>query len=265
MTHQPLPIQRGFGETLRRDLWWVSPLLVFLSFGAFLVYGTWAAFQNAHYTFGPYLSPFYSPEIWGDSPWAILGPKPAWWPSIIPFSPALLILPFPGIFRFSCYYYRGAYYKGFWADPANCAVGEPRTTYRGEKPWPNAMQNLHRYTMYIALLFVVILSYDAWEALWWDNGAGGKQFGVGLGTLIMIVNVVLIALYTLGCHSLRHIVGGFRDRLAGSPVRAACYAGCSRLNERHGPLAKWSMFSVGFVDVYIRACSMGYITDWRIF
>ena len=110
-------VPRGFGETYRRDAWWVEPLVVFLVLGGFVVYATWAAFQNAHYTYGPYLSPFYSPVIWGDSQHAWFGPKPAWWPALLPFSPALLILPFPGLFRFTCYYYRGAYYKAFWADP----------------------------------------------------------------------------------------------------------------------------------------------------
>ena len=110
-------VPRGLGETYRRDAWWVEPLVVFLVLGGFVVYATWAAFQNAHYTSGPYLSPFYSPVIFGEGEHAWFGPQPAWWPALLPFSPALLILPFPGLFRFTCYYYRGAYYKAFWADP----------------------------------------------------------------------------------------------------------------------------------------------------
>ena len=51
---------------MRRDAWWLQPLVVFMILGGFVVYATWAAFQNAHYTYGPYLSPFYSPEIFGD-------------------------------------------------------------------------------------------------------------------------------------------------------------------------------------------------------
>src|SRR5262249_35914512 len=101
---------RGFGQTTRRDAWWASPLATFVVLSAFVVYATWAAFQNAHYTFGPYLSPFYSPEIFGDPAHAWFGGKPGWWPLGLPFSPALIILPFPGLFRLTCYYYRGAYY-----------------------------------------------------------------------------------------------------------------------------------------------------------
>src|SRR5437867_7017245 len=125
-----LPVVRKFGETSRRDRWWVTPLVVSLAFSAFIVYSTWAALQGNHYHFGPYLSPFYSPEIFGDSPHNWFGPKPGWWPSWLPFSPALLILWAPGGFRLTCYYYRGAYYKAFWADPPSCAVGEPRNKFR---------------------------------------------------------------------------------------------------------------------------------------
>jgi hypothetical protein len=114
-------VSRGFGSTSRRDAWWVAPLAVFLGLGTFVAYSTWAAFQNAHYTFGPYLSPFYAPVLFaspGDTAGlehAWFGVKPDWIPAFLPFSPALLILPFPGLFRFTCYYYRGAYYKAFWA------------------------------------------------------------------------------------------------------------------------------------------------------
>ena len=46
-------VQRKFGETTRRDAWWLQPLLVFLGLSAFIVYATWAAFQGNHYEFGP--------------------------------------------------------------------------------------------------------------------------------------------------------------------------------------------------------------------
>src|SRR6476661_211151 len=54
-------VQRKFGETTRRDFWWIQPLAVFLALSTFIVYATWAAFQGEYYEFGPYLSPFYSP------------------------------------------------------------------------------------------------------------------------------------------------------------------------------------------------------------
>src|SRR5260370_36179651 len=88
--------QRSFGETMRRGAWWAQPLFVFLGLSTFLVYSTWAAFQGTHYWLDQnganYLSPFYSPELFGRSPHAIFGPKPGWWPSWLLFSPALLVL-----------------------------------------------------------------------------------------------------------------------------------------------------------------------------
>lgn len=257
--------RRGWGETLRPDAWWVEPLVVFTVLSAFVVYTMWAAFQNAHYEYGNYLSPLYSPVIFGDSPQALFGPKPGWWPGFLPFSPALLILPFPGLFRLTCYYYRGAYYKGFWSDPPNCAVGEPRKGYRGEASFPLILQNVHRYFLYIALLFIVVLSYDVWKAFWFvDPGTGREEFGVGLGTLLLAANVVLLGGYTFGCHSLRHLVGGYLDRLSRAPVRRKAYDCVSCLNRGHMRWAWFSLVIVAFCDVYVRLLSMGVWTDWRL-
>ncbi len=262
MASTPLPVllpPRRFGETSRRDAWWVQPAVVFTILSAFVVYATWAAFQGEHYTYGPYLSPFYSPELFGGSPHAWLGPKPGWWPGWLPFSPALLILPFPGLFRFTCYYYRGAYYKAFWADPPNCTVGEPRKGYLGERYLPLVLQNAHRFFLYVALLFLLILAYDAWKAMWFADG-----FGLGVGTLVLTANVVLLSGYTLGCHSLRHLVGARLDQLSHHPVQNACYQGCTKLNRGHMRWAWASLVMVAFSDLYVRMCSMGIWTDWRI-
>lgn len=257
--------RRGFGRTSRRDAWWVQPVAVFLGLSAFIVYSTWAAFQGDHYTFGPYLSPFYSPELFGNSPHAWFGPKPDWWMSWLPWSPAFLILWAPAGFRLTCYYYRGAYYKAFWADPPSCTVGEPRAGYRGEHKFPLILQNVHRYFLYLALLFLVVLASDVWKALWFeDPNTGQTTFGIGVGTLVLAANVVFLGGYTLGCHSLRHLVGGYLDRLAGRPVRKTAYACVSCLNRVHMRWAWMSLFWVGFTDAYVRLCSMGIWTDWRI-
>jgi hypothetical protein len=257
--------RRRFGETMRRDAWWVQPLIVFIVLTSFVVYATWAAFQNAHYEYGPYLSPFYSPVLFGDSAHAWFGPRPGWWPALLPFSPALLILPLPGLFRVTCYYYRGAYYKAFWADPVACSVGEPRRRYLGERSFPLIMQNIHRYFLYVALIFLVILSVDVYKALWFtDPATGVTSFGIGVGTLVLATNVVLLSCYTLGCHSFRHVVGGYLDRLAGRPLRKAAYDCASCLNRWHMKWAWLSLFGVALTDLYVRLCSMGILTDWRI-
>ena len=257
---------RAFGETARRDNWWVEPLLIFIGLSSFIVYSTWAAFQGKNYTFGPYLSPFYSPEIFGDSPHAWFGPKPMWWPGWMPFSPAFLILWAPAGFRFTCYYYRGAYYKSFWADPPACAVGEPRKSYLGEASFPLIFQNIHRFFLRLAEPILLFLAWDAIQAFWWtDPATGHGRFGIGLGTLVLVTNVALLGSYTLGCHSLRHLVGGRKDELSKSPaLRARAYSCVSCLNTRHKLFAWCSLVSVGFADLYVRLCAMGIWHDWRI-
>ena len=265
MAHAPLPLApRRFGETLRTDAWWIQPVATFLVLTVFMGYSTWAAFQGNHYTHGPYLSPFYSPELFGDSPHAWFGPKPGWWPGFLPFSPALLILWAPGGFRFTCYYYRGAYYKAFWADPINCTVGEARTSYLGESSLPLILQNVHRYFLYIALIFLGLLMRDVWRALWFTDAAGHTTFGIGVGTLVLALNVSLLGSYTLGCHSMRHMVGGILDRLSAHPVRKKAYDCSTCLNRVHLQFAWTSLLTVAFSDFYIRMCSMGIWHDWRL-
>lgn len=262
----PLAPRPRFGETSRPDAWWLQPAVVFAGLAAFVVYSTWAAFQGQHYRFGSYLSPFYSPELFGDPIHAWFGAKPGWWPLWAPWSPAFLILWAPGGFRLTCYYYRGAYYKAFWADPPSCAVGEPRKGYRGESSFPLILQNVHRYFLYLALVFLVFLAHDVWLAVWFDDPVtGGTRFGLGVGTLVLALNVLFLGGYTFSCHSLRHLVGGARDRLSGTPTRRLAYSCVSCLNRRHMAFAWASLFWVGFSDVYVRLCSMGIWHDWRIF
>jgi hypothetical protein len=265
-----VPLKRlRFGQTLRKDAWWVQPLITFVVFSSFVTYTTWALLQGENYYFGNYLSPFYSPELFSPpghlSPHAWFGTWDWPWFPFVKFSPAMLILVFPLAFRMSCYYYRGAYYKAFWADPINCTVGEPRSGYRGEAKAPLIIHNLHRYALYFALLFIVLLSIDAWHGLWFDDGAGGTKLGLGVGSLVLIANVVGIAGYTLGCHSLRHLVGGFMDTMSRSPARKKTYDCVSCLNRHHPKWAWFSLFWVGFTDIYVRLCATGAIHDWRIF
>jgi hypothetical protein len=258
MSQIDVPLVRsGFGQTRRGDTWWVTPLAVFLGLSAFIVYATWAAFQGNYYRFGPYLSPFYSPELFGPvHGW--FGPMPHWMPVWV--TAAVLVLWAPGGFRVTCYYYRGAYYKAFWADPPSCTVGEPRKKYLGERSFPLIMQNIHRYFLYLALVFLIILGHDVWNALWFSG-----HFGMGVGTLVLLTNLALLTSYTFGCHSFRHLIGGFRDRLAGSPVRKVAYDCVSCFNRKHMLFAWLSLFMVAFSDLYVRMCAMGIWRDWRIF
>ncbi len=256
----------SFGSTMRPDSWWLQPLLVLLFLSGFIIYTTWAAFQGEHYHYGPYLSPLYAPEVLGSSPHSWFGPKPGWWPLWLPFSPAFLILWAPGGFRVTCYYYRGAYYKAFWADPPSCTVSEPRNRYRGENFWPLLIQNCHRYFLYLALLWILVFfPHDVWKAFWFvDNTTGQTGLGVGVGTLVLAINLVLLGGYVFSCHSLRHLVGGKTNEISKSPLRLKSYNCVSCLNRRHSLWAWCSMLWVSFSDIYVRLCSMGVWTDWRI-
>ena len=253
--HVRLPVlESGFGKTLRKDSWWVGPALTVAVLSGFIVYATFRAFEGAAYSVGPYLSPFYSPFF--DTGWARGTP-------LAFLTPAMLILPGPASFRFTCYYYRKAYYRSFAMDPPACAVGERRThKYKGETQLL-LFQNLHRFAMYVAVIFLAILWKDAIEALFWKDG-----FHLGVGALVMITNCLLLSGYTFGCHSFRHLVGGgvnsYSTASAGA-LRHQAWKLSTVLNERHQLFAWMSLFSVALTDFYIRCVSMNAISDLRIF
>ncbi|MBI4458881.1 MAG: succinate dehydrogenase [Acidobacteria bacterium] len=239
-------IERGFGVTMRRDAWWLQPLLVGLGLAAFGVYSTWAALQGANYQWGPYLSPFYSPLLIFD-----------WWK----FSPAFLILWMPLGFRATCYYYRKAYYRAYFLDPPACSVGEPgEHRYCGENKFPLIVQNVHRYFLFLAVVVLGFLWYDAYEGFFFDG-----ELGVGAGSLVLLANAVLLSFYTFGCHSLRHLVGGKLDSFHGCGMQSQCWRGVTRLNEHHMLWAWISLVWVGFTDFYIRMLASGAFTDLRLF
>ena len=261
---------QAFRSHNRTDNWWIGPLLTFLGLSAFGVYATWAAFQGAHYFHGSYLSPFYSPVIFveetaaGSPPLhhAWLGAWPGWWPGFLPHSPAFFILVFPGFFRFTCYYYRKAYYRSFQPHtPPGCAVTSmPQKKYMGESRLL-LFQNLHRYALYFALIFIVILSYDAFKSFFRDG-----QLGVGVGSIVLLINATLLAGYTLGCHSFRHLIGGRLNCFScssGHELRHKLWSKATILNRKHMLWAWVSLFWVGFADLYIRMVSMGILKDFN--
>ena len=252
--------------TLRNDTWWALPVAVVVVLGSFIVYSTWAALQNAHYYAPPYLSPFYSPCLSAKCLHMTFGyglPDISL-PIIGILSPAFLILWGPGLFRLTCYYYRKAYYRSFWLAPTACAVRDAKAGYSGETRFPLFLQNYHRYAWYVAVIFIVLLTWDALLAFRFPTPGGGHQFGIGVGTLVMWINVVLLAGYTFSCHSCRHVCGGSVDVFSRAKGRYAAWRFITRLNERHPMFAWLSLFSVGLTDLYIRLVSMDVIRDLRI-
>ncbi|MFE6284734.1 hypothetical protein [Streptomyces sp. NPDC057877] len=247
---------------LRTDRWWLAPAATAAALTAFIVYSTWRAFVNADYYAAPYVSPFYSPclaencEPMKAGPnWEIFG---SWWG----LSPAILILIFPLGFRLTCYYYRKAYYRGFWASPPACAVAEPHRKYSGETRFPLILQNTHRYFFYAAVLVAGILTYDTVLAFRDENYEWGHM---GLGTLVFLVNIVLIWIYTLSCHSCRHIVGGQLKHFSKHPVRYRMWRWVGRLNAHHMALAWASLVSVALADFYVYLVASGAFDDPRFF
>jgi hypothetical protein len=246
----PLLGRSRFGNTLRRDAWWVEILPVAAVLTAFGIYATLRAFEGANYAWGPYLSPFYSP---------LIDPGHHWWP----FSPAILILGGPLGFRMTCYYYRKAYYRAFFLHPPACAVSESHGRgYRGETSFPFILQNAHRYFFYLAAVFLIFLWHDTIRGFFFDG-----RFGIGVGSLVLLANVVLLTLYTCSCHSLRHLAGGKVDCFScvtfGRP-RYQSWHFLSFLNEHHMLFAWTSLFAVGLADLYIRLVASGGIKDWRL-
>ncbi len=279
-----------FGQTARGDHWWAGSLATGMGLGAFILYSTFRALYNGDYDYGEasqlllaakaagqpsaaianhahLLSPFYSPTLIWDG-------MPAW------ISPAFLILWAPGGFRLTCYYYRKAYYRAFFMDPAGCAVGEPSglcgfkrgREYKGETRML-LFQNLHRYFLYVALAFIVLLYADVvysctWPVLNESGDVTGHRFSISGGSLVLFTTTTLLALYTFSCHSLRHLIGGklnaFPNTIAGN-TRFRLWSIVSLLNKNHMAFAWLSLFMVGFADFYIWMVARGVFLDPALF
>lgn len=278
---EPTPITLGGARggpnvrTLRHGPWWANPLITSLFLGSFVVYATWAAFQNGHFYVGDWahrdlISPFYSPCVTatcaltapssrgiGGMGWLVLH----WWT----ISPAILVMLGPLSIRSTCYYYRKAYYRSFWQSPPNCSVADGHKRYSGESKFPLLIQNLHRYALYIGMVFNVILTIDAVMAFRMPTQSDHGAIGVSVGSLVLTVNALLLWSYSLGCHAFRHLVGGHLKWFSKHPVRASMWRVVNWFNERHMQLAWISLTFVALTDLYVRLVSQGVFTDPKLF
>ena len=265
----PLPLKKGFGASDRVDAWWKGPSAMAFYLGFMVVYATWRGFMEADFwifeDFGRsagvghgngtmsidnngshVLSPLFSPLIIPDEySWM---PEALWW-----LSPAMFILIFPAGFRGTCYYYRKAYYRAFFQHPTACAVSKPWNEYKGETGLL-IVQNLHRYFLYAAIAYLPILSFDVYLSMRFEGG----NWGISVGTLVLLLNVVMLSGYTFGCHAFRHLVGGGSNHWngnSGPTLRYRMWKMSTWFNERHKEWALYSLFVVMFADFYVYACT----------
>ena len=246
-------ITAAIKRPIQRLPWWVGPITVTTILTGFGIYVMVMILFFERGEYANYLSPFYSPPV--------PSPLPDW------LSPAIFVLWIPLGFRATCYYYRKAYYRAFFWDPPACSSKaqqrEPRSTenYRGERNlfvW----NNVHRYFLYGSFVVLAFLTLDTVRAFLPDG-----SFGITVGSLIFLVNVTLLWMYSLSCHSLRHLIGGRVDCyscVSGGEARLKTYSWLSVLNRQHGLWAWLSLFSVLLADIYVRLLLGDAITDLRI-
>ena len=209
-THVAPVAERGhLGATQRRDSWWAGPLATGLGLGAFIVYATFRVFHNRYYQLpwppieianappadvSALISPFYSPLI-------------VCHPADLDFAGIAHPLG-PGGFRVTCYYYRKAYYRpSFSIRPPAPWASRRGHSYRGETRLL-FFQKSHRYFLYFALVFLVLLTIDVSVRC---LPARLERFGISVGDAGAGGQRHAADAVHASCHSLRHLVGGNID------------------------------------------------------
>jgi hypothetical protein len=245
-------VSQGLASTLRLDRWCLRPLLIAAGTLGFVAYATLSSvflipgILGVDYEAMGYHSPFFSMGF-------TEGILPGW------ISPAIFVLWIQVLFRATCYYFRGAYYKSLFADPPACAVGEPSVhrKYSMENRLPFILMNAHRFTLYLAFIPMAVLWYDLALATW-----HGGDPRLGIGVFLLAADALLVTLYVFSCHSLRHLVGGSIDCFSctrNTRRRHGLWARVSALNLRHGTWFWASLISIVLADLYIRALALGVI------
>jgi hypothetical protein len=128
-----------------------------------------------------------------------------------------------------------------------------------ETAFPFILQNLHRLFLYLAVLLLAIHWIEVLSSFAADGG-----LRVGLGSVVLLTDTILLTGYVSSCHSLRHIVGGRLDCFScsrASRVRHSAWRRLSGLNERHMVWAWASLVSVVVADLYVHLIALGVLTD----
>ncbi len=176
------------------------------------------------------------------------------------YSPTVLVIPLIALFRITCYAYRKDYYRNVFRHPLSCradARGEPDgRKYSGERTL-FALNNYHRYFLYVGLIILPWFYWDSYQSMFWVGG----YFQFGVGSFLIILNTITLTLWTVSCHAFRHLTGGnvecYSCTLAPN-TRKKFYLGQSALNRFHEQFAFISLVIVIGVDIYIRALMAGF-------
>jgi hypothetical protein len=126
------------------------------------------------------------------------------------------------------------------------------------------MQNVHRYFLLSRAGLPRDPGHDVWKALWFtDPATGATQFGIGVGTLVLAVNVCCSA-------ATRSAATRCGTSSAGARPALASHRQHDGYNCVEVPQPRAHALGVGepvlgrLSDLYVRLCSMGVWTDWRI-
>jgi len=212
---------------------WSLVIILFLSAGALFLYPV-SEYQG-------YVDPFYSPTV--------------------------LVLPFIALFRLSCYAYRKDYHRHVFKHPMACLNDErmdsSKRKYSGETGF-FALNNFHRYFFYIGLAILPFFYYDFYTSMFYQGGF----FIFRIGSILILLNALLLTFWTISCHAFRHLIGGSVDCYSclshGSGIKKL-FNGQSFLNMYHEQFAFVSLLVVVAVDLYIRALVAGWPVDFTFF
>jgi hypothetical protein len=181
------------------------------------------------------------------------------------YSPTILIIPIPTLFRLSCYAYRKDYYRHLFEHPLGCSNatrGEKETRkYTGERNAILQLWNYHRYFLYAGLLILPFFYYDVFHSLTYSGG-----LVVRLGSLILLANTLIVTAWTLSCHAFRHVIGGNIDCYScvyGGKTRKSIFDIQTWWNSHHEAIAWVSLITFFLTDLFLRALQAGLPVDFK--
>ena len=181
------------------------------------------------------------------------------------YSPTVLIVPIPGLFRLTCYAYRKDYHRHIFKHPVGCDNsdrGDKSTRrYTGEKNAFFQLENMHRYLLYTGILLLPFFYYDFYVSLAYNDS-------LRIGSLVILANALTLTAWTLSCHAFRHLIGGNIDCYSctsGGKQRKKLFDVQTWWNKRHEAMAWLSLLVIFFTDLYIRALVAGINLDFILF